>query len=239
MDICDYDWNDETNKTNEINETDELEDLVFMMPGNWFEIRTIKQHVLQPYTVDMLQDEISQQIHSNSEKLGFINTNYGKQPSNISDIKFNISKKKFSHIRDLSSRQTRCPIVSFHGSKPNAIESIMNSGYIIPQMADPGSKVPVAHGAMYGIGVYTSPFFDKALSYTCKINNIVYMIVNLVFVDTIKMIPNISSIVDKSKPVGGTYTDGSNTHIVYGLDQIISAKTENVVPVAIITININ
>ena len=40
------------------------------------------------------------------------------------------------------------------------------------------------------------------------------------------------------QPIGGAYSDGCHTRIVYGLDQIISASVDRVVPIAVMKINV-
>ena len=204
------------------------------MPGNWFSIRNMNKKKLFPYDLDSFKEEIISQVTERSEKLADIETCYNSKNKLITKekITFYIDENKFRKIQKLASKEKRHPIITFHGTSNKATDAIINSKYIIPQMEK--GKVHVSHGAMYGIGVYSSPFFDKAKCYTGKQTSSTRLIINILFLGTMKMIPQFGGIVDKMPPIEGLYVDNSNTHVVYGLDQIISADPERVIPVAII-----
>ena len=99
-------------------------------------------------------------------------------------------------------------------------------------------NVGIAHGAAYGPGIYTSPFFDKAMSYTAATNEeYVYMIVNFLLFGKLKLIAP-TGMISKHKPVNGMYEDSSHTKIVFGMEQLISADPARVFPIAVIKIRI-
>lgn len=221
------------------------------MPGNWFEIKNINHDKTFPYDLDALKDEILKQIMDRAEKLSIINIDFGNiYPKNtIEDIDFYLDQEQFAEIAEMMKNETRHPMVTFHGTtKLETVMSIIEHGYLIP--GDPNSIIVIqkAHGAAYGPGVYSTPFFDKAMYYTrSSETKYVYILVNFLLLGKIKMIPA-AGILDKAYPkvvtssdgiVDHVYKDGSNTRIVFGLDQIISANKKRVVPMGVIRIKID
>lgn len=209
-----------------------------LVPGNWFELKNINRKKTFPYDIISFKDELIKQITDRSEKLQCIDSPYKNVYKNIAveDIIFYLSETKFNNIVEKCETEVRHPIIAFHGSTKDAVDSILKTGYCIPKID--GNNVAVRHGSMYGLGVYTSPFFDKAISYShvCNKDKYMYLIVNIVFLGKVKLIPPtpISSSSSLGKPVNGSYTDSSNTRVVQGLDQVISANSSNVIPVAVI-----
>ena len=227
------------------------QEFMYLMPGNWFEIKNIDQDKLYPYDIESLQTEIINQINSRNEKLDFINISFGARYGNntIDEIIFHLDNQKFSAMAKILETEKRHPIITFHGTNLDAVNSILANGYIIPQALTEkqqnGQKNDImvrrANGAMYGIGVYTSPFYDKAIYYSRAVESkYVYVLVNMVFLGIVKLIPPLGNknFTDFSAPKNGIYADGSNTRIVYGLEQIVSANSDMVFPIAILKIKI-
>ncbi len=221
-------------------------EFIYLVPGNWFEIKNIDQDKTCPYDIENLKAEITNQINNRNEKLDLINISFGGTHGKniIEEIIFYLDEEKMATMIKIMSTEKRHPIITFHGTNAAAVNSILENGYIIPQLnKNNGVGTKVAHGAVYGIGVYTSPFYDKAYSY-CKssTDKYVYLLINMVFLGVVKLIPPnstcVTKITDYSAPINGIYTDGSNTRIVYGLEQVISADSSKVFPVAVLKIKI-
>lgn len=217
-------------------------EFIYLMPGNWFELKNINKDKIQPYDLNMLKSEILQQINSRAEKLDFINSflNYDNQNATVENITFNLDKDRFNKIAKVLSKETRHPIITFHGTKPDAVESIFKHGYIIPGDNGMPTMVKKAHGAAYGTGIYSSPFFNKANYYaTPDANGYIYIIVNILFPGKAILIPPLHTPnIQKGRPTQGFYPDGTNTRIVYGLEQIISADPDRIIPIAVMKIKI-
>lgn len=211
-------------------------DFLYLTPGNWFEIKNISEKNLFPFDLQTFQDEVKTQISDRYEKLGIIESMYNHKANrdDISDIFFYVDEEIFQLLINKTSEQKRHPILTFHGSKIESINSIMNNGYEIPGM--PGSTIKVAHGQMYGPGIYTSSFYNKAISYSTMSDEHYYVIVNMVFLGKFKLIPVSTSSVCRALPTGGKFPGDIDTKVVYGLDQIISADKSNVVPIAVMKI---
>lgn len=221
-------------------------EFIYLQPGNWFELKNIKQEKLMPYEIDSLQQEVLDQVTNRSSKLDFINIHFGSVYTKkiIENITFHLDKKKFTTINSMlasESKPARHPIITFHGTTSlNVVNSILDQGYIIPGL-DKNNHIKAKHGAAYGIGVYTSPHLDKCLYYTQADNTgYVYVLINLTFLGKMKLI--ISGIKDENtnvtKIVNGAYPDGFNTRIVSGLEQLISADPNRVIPIAVMKIKI-
>ena len=212
------------------------EQYVNLVPGNWFELKNINRSKTFPYGIDDFKNELINQIINRSEKLETINSPFLNRYKNtkIDDIEFYLPDTKFNEIVAKCETETRHPVIAFHGSTKDAVDSILKTGYSIPKIDN--KNIRVRNGSMYGLGVYTSPFFDKAISYSpvCPNDKYMRLIVNIVFLGKMKLIPPIPSRNNLSDPVNGFYADNSNTRVVYGLEQIISAKSDNVIPIAII-----
>lgn len=217
-------------------------DFIYLVPGNWFEIKNIDTEKTYPFDLESFKTEVINQIYNRNEKLDFINISFGNEQckNTIDEIIFYLDNEKFSNMSKIILSEKRHPIISFHGTNIDAMNSILENGYIIPQL-NKNTEVKVAHGAVYGIGVYTSPFYDKALYYCKKsTNKYVYILVNMIFLGVMKLIPqnNNAKLTNFSAPINGTYSDFSNTRIVYGLEQIISADPSRVFPLAVLKIRV-
>ena len=217
---------------------------IYMVPGNWFEIKNLKTDKVWPYDLEAFKAEVLNQVSNRSEMLGFIKTSYGSAygPGNklVENVIFHLDEAKFEQLAAQAASEKCHPILTFHGTNPTATNAILETGYRIPQMTK-GAKI--AHGAMYGVGVYTSPFFDKAISYAGAIaqprgqlQQGVALLINMVFLGTVKMIPP-GGKVDNKVPVGGIHADGSHTRVVFGLDQLMSSDPVRVVPIAVVEVH--
>ena len=215
-------------------------EFIYLNQGNWFELRNINTDKMFPFDIEMLKNEILEQINNRSDKLSFINiTFHSKYPkSTIESIDFYLDKSKFSKIAQMISAETRHPIITFHGtSNLDAVKSILKNGYIIP---DSNNSIKKTHGSAYGCGIYSSPFFEKAMYYTTpdKIKY-VYVLINIVLLAKMKLIPPTGDQnIDQKPPINGCYNDQTNTRVVYGLDQLVSADSNRIFPVAVMKINI-
>ncbi|XWV26928.1 hypothetical protein QJ857_gp0121 [Tupanvirus soda lake] len=220
------------------------DEFVYLMPGSWFELKNINHDKTYPFDINALKNEILNQVNSRSEKLSFIDLTFGAmyRKNTVEDIIFYLDNEKFNTIAKLLQNEKRHPIITFHGTSLTAVNSILASGYIVPGSRDKKKSdviVSKKHGSAYGIGIYSSPFFDKAMNYTKPIDTkYVYILINMVFLGVMKMIPPGGSYTDFKPPVNGVYADGSNTRVVYGLEQLVSANSERIVPVAVMKIKI-
>lgn len=211
-----------------------------LTPGNWFELKNIIQDKTHPYDIDAFKKEILDQVNNRSEKLSIINISFGSRyaKTTIEEITFHLAKDKFNRMIKMMQNEKRHPIITFHGTNLDAVKSILANGYIIPQQNKTNNLITKTHGAVYGIGVYSSPFFDKAMYYTTPNSKHVYILINMVFPGTMKMIPQNKSFTNFDPPENGIYADGSNTRVVYGLEQFISADAERVIPIAVMKISV-
>lgn len=213
---------------------------IYLNPGNWFELKNIIMDKVYPFDIESFKEEILNQVNNRSEKLSFIQLTFHKKyPSaSVEEIKFYLDMDKFENIADMIKSETRHPIITFHGtSSLDAVNSILATGYIIPGTK---SGVKKLHGSVYGTGIYSSPFFDKAIYYTTPDKGkvkYVYVLINIVMLGKMKLIPP-NGTVDHSAPINGSYAGGFHTHAVYGLDQLISADPKRVIPIAVMKINI-
>lgn len=221
-----------------------MNEFMYLMPGNWFELKTINSNKTYPYDLEMLKTEILNQVNNRAEHLSFINnTNWLQKSTNakIVDITFHLDKHKFNTMAKILSTQKRHPVITFHGTSSfDVVESILKHGYIIPGITNNKTDIVVkkANGSVYGIGVYSSPFFDKANCYTRPDKNgYVYILINMLFIGVAKLVSG-SKDIDHKAPINGRYSDGTASRIVYGLDQIISADPTNIVPIAVMKISI-
>jgi len=202
---------------------------IYLQPGNWFELKSINDKKTQPYDVDALEAEIMNQYLSKSENLSQIDISFGQvyKNSTVEDISININDEKFSKILDILKSETRHPIITFHGtSSLDIVNSILETGYLIP---GDNNKLRVAHGTVYGRGIYSSPHFDKALAYTKPDNSAyVYILINMTFLGKVQLIPPGQSIKNIDKSV--------ETKVVFGLEQLVSTNTNKIIPVGVIKI---
>lgn len=212
---------------------------IYLVPGNWFEIKNLKTDKVWPYDFEAFKAEVLNQVSNRSEMLGFIKSNYGSHygANNkfVENVIFHLDEEKFEQLAAQAASEKCHPILTFHGTSPAATDAILETGYRIPQMT---KGVKVAHGAMYGVGVYTSPFFDKAISYVGQQpqQQGVALLINMVFLGTVKMIPP-GGKVDNKVPVGGIHSDGSHTRVVFGLDQLMTSDPIRVVPIAVVEVH--
>ena len=229
-------------------------EFIYLVPGNWFELKNLNKKKAIPFDINALKDEILNQVNNRSDKLSFIDITFGSKYVNksVDSIEFYLDQDKFNLIAEILSKETRHPIITFHGTSLKSVESILRTGYFIPGLNKNLDKnlnknldkkavdsIRVAHGSAYGIGVYSSPFFDKAMYYTTPDNKYVYMLINLVFLGKMKLIPPHGTCTNFGAPVNGIYADGSNTRIVYGLEQLITAESNRVIPIAVMKISIS
>lgn len=209
-----------------------MTEFIYLVPGNWFELKSINSNKTQPYDLQMLEDEIMNQVLNRSENLSQIDIKFFSKYKNINieNIDLNLTKEKFDRIGYILESETRHPIITFHGtSSLEAVNSILDIGYIIPGSKN-NNKIKVIHGSMYGTGIYSSPHFDKALEYTKPDDEShVWIIINIVFLGKVKLIPP-SGFVDE--------VDKLDTKIVHGLEQLVSTDQSKLVPVGIIKIKI-
>ena len=212
-----------------------------LVPGNWFELKNINKEKIDSYDIDSFKKEILSQVNDRSEKLDFVDRTFlAKYPkAHIDEITFHLDNSKFKRLAKILESEKRHPIITFHGTTNlTIIKSILEHGYIIPGQQNE-IIVKKKHGSAYGSGIYSSPFLDKSLFYTMPDNvKCVYVLINLQFLGTMKLIPPNGEYVDFKPPMQGVYPDGSNTRIVYGLEQVISADPQRVVPIAVIKINV-
>lgn len=215
-----------------------------LVPGNWFELKNINKLKTKKYTLEELKSEILTQIYDRSEKLAVINRSLlVKYPkSTIDDITFYLDDTKFNEMIKKLEAETRHPIITFHGTtKLDNVQSINKNGYIIPgkHKQNTNITVKIKHGSAYGSGIYSSPFFDKCLTYTTPDESkYVYVLFNLTFLGRMTMISPDLRIHPKINSSGGVYEDGTNTRILFGLEQIISADPDRIIPIGVIKIKI-
>ena len=220
---------------------------IYLVPGNWFELKNINTEKIHPYDLDALNEEIINQVNTRADKLSFIDISFGSKYTKckIEDITMHIDPTKFDRIAKLLTKEKRHPIITFHGTSHEAVQSILDHGYIIPGLeknTNTGSVrigVQKKHGSAYGVGIYSSPFFDKANYYTAAKNGFVYVLINMVFLGTLKMVPPGVGSANTTSPTNGSYPDGSNTRIVYGLEQLVSADSNRIVPVGVMKVSVN
>lgn len=212
------------------------ETYMYLMPGDWYQLKNIDHSKTFPYNLQTLQQEIVNQINSNADKLEFIrqSMNFPTKRGLKYEIDFHLDQTKFNLMADLLVGEKRHPIITFHGTNIAATNAIISNGYAIAGLE---GGVRIANGAVYGKGVYSSPFYDKATYYARNDNGVVHILVNMMFLGVIKMIPASNSMTNLSDPVDGLFSDGSNTRVVYGLDQIICASSQRVIPVAVIHVS--
>lgn len=197
------------------------------MPGNWFELKNKDNDKLVPLGLEEFKRQVTEQINGRSLFLDNINSHWNHKARKVNDISFILDEERFQRLIDLNENETRHPIITFHGTNANATAAILRDGYRAPGVN--GGRQ--AHGSMYGPGVYSSHFVDKACCYVLGNRGGIELIVNLLFLGTVKMIP-VSMHGGRGAPKNGIYPDNSNTHVVFGLDQVISADPERVVPIA-------
>lgn len=210
-----------------------MDKFIYLMPGNWFTLQNVNPHKLCPFDQEMIQNEILEQICNRDDNLSFINLTFEQSYKNsvIESIDFYLGKK-LDLMASLMPSEKFHPIMTFHGtSSKQVVDSILENGYILPE------KDKVAHGSAYGVGVYSSPFFNKCTYYTTPDNmKYIYLLVNMVFLGKMKMIsPQVKAV---PRPTNGVFGDGYDTRVLYGLDQLVSADPKRVVPLGVISIKV-
>lgn len=200
--------------------------------NNWFLLQQKIPTKLEPFSIETFKIEVERQLND-PNKLETIELTFGKHYPNykIELVDFNIDDAKFEKMIKLSENEKNHPMLTFHGTSITSVRSILNEGYKVPttRSAKVKNNITIKNGAMYGYGVYTSPFFDKAMYYTVPENeHYVYLIVNFLVLGKIKLIP----------PIPSQLQNNSDTNIVFGLEQIISSDPNLVIPIAILTIKI-
>ena len=68
----------------------------------------------------------------------------------------------------------------------------------------------------------------------------VYVLINIVILGKFKLIApgGNETIKHNPPPTNGCYSDGSNTRIVYGLEQLVCADPKRIIPIAVMKISI-
>lgn len=203
----------------------------------WYELQTYKKENTIDFDIDNFKIKLCDHISLRNDKLNFINVSfYNLYPKyNISNIIYDITDEKYNRICNMIDGEKYHPILSFHGTTSlDIVNSILAKGYIIPGTID--NSVKKSHGSIYGNGVYTSPHFDKAFGYS-KINKDkkLYVLFNFVFVGKMRMIPPGNK---ENSISNGVFDDGCHTHIVFGLEQIISTDPSKVIPLGYLEIDI-
>ena len=151
---------------------------IYLIPGNWFSLQTFKIEKANPYDIEMFQKEILEQVENRSDKLSFIDITFASKyrEKTIESIDFHLDKKKFAAMIKMMSDEKFHPIITFHGTTSmNAVESILAHGYVIPEKNIQKVTIKKAHGSAYGVGVYSSPFFEKSIYYTMPDNINMFM----------------------------------------------------------------
>jgi Poly(ADP-ribose) polymerase catalytic domain. len=210
------------------------QEFIYVMKGNWFELRKYDPDKTFPCDRETLQNEILEQVNSRSEKLDFIDISFGQSYRNkiVEDIIFDLDQNKFQSIAEKMIGETKHPIITFHGTSYEAIQSILAGSYLLPGK---DSVIKIAHGWAYGPGVYSSPHLDKAMYYTKVHNSYVYVLINLVFVGKVKLVGSNQA---GYQIKNNCYADGCHTRIVYGLEQVVSPDPARVVPVGFLKIKV-
>ena len=194
-------------------------EFMYLIPGNWFELKNLIAAKTYPYDIGTFKTEILSQVNSRAEKLSFINNSIGVRYTNakIIDITFYLDNNKFNSMANILSLEKRHPVITFHGTSSfDTVKSILEHGYIIPGITNikTGIMVHKAHGSIYGIGVYSSPFFDKANCYTTPDKDgYVYILINIVFLGIARLVSNGMQDIDHKAPINGKYSDGINTRL--------------------------
>jgi len=230
------DFNEDLDEANLIDPFDDLlEKYLMLCPGNWFELRTIKKNLLEPYDMVKLQKEILDQVSSRSDKLESIDVSFGTiyGKDSLEKIALHLDEKKFEQMIKLSEQEKLHPIITFHGTPSyDNVTGILEKGYLIP--GKDVKEIKVTNGKMYGIGIYSSPHFDKASHYTAlSKKQTAYILINIVFLGKMHLIPPGGNNTKYSEPKNGIYADGIHTRVVYGLEQLISADPHRVIPVGV------
>lgn len=212
-------------------------EFIYLIPGNWFELKNIIANKTTPYDLQMFKDEILLQVNNRAEKLSFIDLKHGTPYPNaiVEHISVHFDNKKFKQIAKILEKEQRHPMITFHGTKPESVDSIIAHGYQIPGK---NKLAKLANGSAYGIGIYSSPFFEKANYYARPDDKgYIYILINLLFPGKAKLISPGEHDIDRNHPINGCYDNGFNTRIVYGLDQIVTADPNRIIPIAVMKIN--
>jgi hypothetical protein len=207
----------------------EPEPTIELNNSNWFEYKPINKNNKKPFTYEEFMAKVKTQVTSHESALDYIQNVAGRGMKTTFDkyepflTKGDFIKKILSH--DITNEKFH-PMITFHATtkKANA-ESILRYGFLLPGDRHPitGMLMPMAHGSIYGTGVYTSPHFKFASGYAHIDSGAHYMIANMIFLGRSKMY------------LGLCNEPGTDTLIVSGLEQIISKNKVNVVPLGLLT----
>lgn len=200
-----------------------MTEFIYLIPGNWFELKNIIIEKTIPYDEDSFIIELSKQIKSSEENLSVINAHYPIINTNTKNIEFYLSEEKFSTIASILQSEKAHPIITFHGTSLQSAQSIIKNGYNLPGE----NGVKSINGLAHGKGIYSTPFYQKAMSYAVSNNhsNIIALVVNILFLGKAKMMAQ-----------GSINNDCIDTKILYGMDQFVTINPQRIIPLAIIRI---
>lgn len=194
-----------------------------VMKGSWFELRTKKEHLLETMDKQAFQEYVTDQVSRCKHLLDDINSPH--RQLTVSKIDINISDDMFQRMIQVNELEKMQPIITFHGTTATAMEKILQEGYKAPGV-NGGTR---AHGDIYGPGVYSSHFLSKAAAYGTNT-----LLINIIFLGKVKLLNTRLN----GSPVNGTYPDGTNTRVVFGLDQVISGDPNRVFPIGLVSVTI-
>jgi hypothetical protein len=217
-------------------------DYVNLMPGNWFTLRKMNLQKSEPYDLDRLQNEILNHIANREEKMEEF---HGTQKelyfdkSKIKAVELKLDEKKFNRICEIMELETNHPILTFHGTIANAIDSILENGYILQGDKNSGKLLKrVVDSGWYGRGVYSSPHIGAAMPYAHPDGNgNYYILINLLFLGVTKLIAPEHDRSDGEIAQEGFFKDNSNTRVVYGFTEMVTARPKCMIPVGYIIIS--
>jgi hypothetical protein len=195
---------------------DSTETIKFM-PGNWFQIRNYDKNKTIKYTKNEFEAEIINQLSNCIDNLSYLNINYGSDilQSKIVTVDFNLTDEKINKINKAMAKQNKHPIITFHGTTKEIALKILDTQYLVG-----GSGTKVKHGSAYGKGVYSSPHIGKAFSYATQTEGCSYILINIMILG--KMQINVA---------GKEHKNDIDTLMVSGMDQFVSKKSENIIPI--------
>jgi hypothetical protein len=206
--------------------------LEFNTSLNWFTLNTNKNGVKLSY--EQFIENVNNQIHNKLTKTK--DNKLCNEQYLLEDTKIVLERNKYELLQNNSAEYY--PILTFHAtSNINKINSIVKYGYLLPGDTHPleGYTLKMAHGAVYGDGIYTTSNFATEEWYTFfDKNSYVQLIVNIVFLGKIYNIETGNYRYSYSEYIiNNKYRDGSDTRSLNN-DVFISANTSNVIPIAIL-----
>jgi hypothetical protein len=216
-------------------------DYVNLMPGNWFTLRKMNLQKSEPYDIDKLQAEILNHIANREEKMedfGDAARQFMFDKRRIQAVEIKLDEVKFKRIAEIMETETNHPIFTFHGTVSNAIDSILENGYIL--QGDKNSKQMlkrVIDSGWYGRGIYSSPHIAAAAAYTAPDSKgLSYILINLLFLGVTKLISPNHDRSDGEIANEGFFKDGSNTRVIYGFSEMVTARPKCMIPIGYVVI---